>query len=66
MKHTSTFHKSETDIHQLHSMQDSEIVIDDDAPAWTPELFARAVTREGSGSVSHKTSLVELRLAPTA
>jgi len=28
-------------------MQDSDIVIDDDAPAWTPEMFSRALAHNG-------------------
>ena len=46
MKHASTSRKSRTDIKRLKSMKDSEIVIDKDAPAWTPEMFARAIVRK--------------------
>jgi addiction module HigA family antidote len=47
MKHVSTSHKSRTDIKRLKSMKDSEILIDKEAPAWTPEMFARAIVRKG-------------------
>lgn len=47
MKHVSTSRKSETDIKRLKSMKEPDIVIDNDAPAWTPEMFARAIVRKG-------------------
>jgi uncharacterized protein (DUF4415 family) len=42
-------------------MKDSEIVIDRDAPAWTPEMFARAVVRKGLVPAPRK-SLLSLRI----
>lgn len=42
-------------------MKDSAIVIDRDAPAWTPEMFARAVVRKGLKPIPGK-SLLSLRI----
>lgn len=42
-------------------MKDSEIVIDKDAPAWTPEMFARAIVRKGLRPLKTK-SLLSLRI----
>lgn len=42
-------------------MKDSEIVIDKDAPAWTPEMFARAIVRKGLRPAPTK-SLLSLRI----
>lgn len=62
MKRASTSRKSSrTDVKRLKSMKDSEIVIDRDAPAWTPEMFARAVVRKGLKPVPRK-SLLSLRI----
>jgi len=47
MKLASISRKSRTDIKRLKSMKDSEIIIDKGAPAWTPEMFARAMVRKG-------------------
>ena len=32
-----------SDLKRLAALKDSDVVIDNDAPAWTPEMFARAV-----------------------
>ena len=61
MKHASISHKSRTDVKRLKSMQDSEIVLDKDAPEWTPEMFARAIVRKGLKPVPTK-SLLSLRV----
>ena len=61
MKHASTSHKSRTDVKRLKSMKDSEIVIDKEAPEWTPEMFARAIVRKGLKPVQPKT-LLSLRV----
>lgn len=61
MKHVSTPRKSKTDIKRLKSMKESDIVIDNDAPAWTPEMFARAIVRKGLEPVPRK-SLLSLRI----
>jgi uncharacterized protein (DUF4415 family) len=61
MKRASTSRKSRTDVKRLKSLKDSEIVIDRDAPAWTPEMFARAVVRKGLEPVTRK-SLLSLRI----
>lgn len=42
-------------------MKDSAIVIDRDAPAWTPEMFARAIVRKGLKPTQTK-SLLSLRV----
>jgi uncharacterized protein (DUF4415 family) len=46
---------------RLAALRDSEIVVDDDAPAWTPEMFARAVVRRGLHAPPKKT-LLSLRI----
>jgi len=61
MKLASTSRKSRTDLKRLKSMKDSEIIIDKDAPAWTPEMFARAMVRKGLKPVRTK-SLLSLRI----
>ncbi len=42
-------------------MKDSDIVIDKDAPAWTPDMFVRAILRKGLEPVTKK-SLLSLRI----
>lgn len=42
-------------------MRDREITIDTDAPAWTPEMFARAVVKRGLAAPPTKT-LLSLRI----
>lgn len=42
-------------------MKESEIVIDRDAPAWTPEMFARAMVKKGLDPLPKK-SLLSLRI----
>ena len=42
-------------------MKEPDIVIDNDAPAWTPEMFARAIVRKGLEPVPRK-SLLSLRI----
>jgi uncharacterized protein (DUF4415 family) len=42
-------------------MKDSDIVIDKDAPAWTPDMFVRAIVRKGLEPVPKK-SLLSLRI----
>ena len=42
-------------------MKDSAIVVDKDAPAWTPDMFARAIVRKGLKPVPTK-SLLSLRV----
>ena len=61
MKHVSTSRKSQTDIKRLKAIKDSDIVIDKDAPAWTPDMFARAIVRKGLKTVPKK-SLLSLRV----
>lgn len=61
MKRASTPRKSDTDLKRLATMKDSDIVIDNDAPAWTPEMFARAIVKTGLASPPSKT-LLSLRI----
>ncbi len=61
MKHVSTSRKSKTDIKRLKSMKETDIVIDNDAPSWTPEMFARAIVRKGLKPLPRK-SLLSLRI----
>jgi uncharacterized protein (DUF4415 family) len=61
MKHASTSRKSRTDVKRLESRKDADIVRDKDAPAWTPEMFARAIVRKGLKPVPRKT-LLSLRI----
>lgn len=61
MKRVSSSRKSASDLKRLATLKDSEILIDDDAPAWTPEMFARAVVQRGLRTPSTKT-LLSLRV----
>jgi uncharacterized protein (DUF4415 family) len=61
MKSATSSRKSRTDWGRLATMKDEEIVIDADAPAWTPEMFARAIVRKGLKPATTK-SLVSLRI----
>lgn len=38
-------------------MTDADIVRDDDAPEWTPEMFARAIVKHGLKPVPRKAML---------
>lgn len=38
-------------------MTDDDIVRDDDAPEWTPEMFARAIVKKGLKPVPRKAML---------
>jgi len=42
-------------------LRDKDIVVDRDAPEWTPEMFARAVVKKGLKTPSSK-SLLSLRI----
>ena len=61
MKRASTSHKSQRDVKRLKLTKDSAIVIDKDAPAWSPEMFARAIVRKCLEPVPKK-SLLSLRV----
>jgi uncharacterized protein (DUF4415 family) len=61
MKRASISRKSQTDVKLLNSMKDSDIVIDRHAPAWTPDMFARAIVRKGLEPAPKK-SLLSLRI----
>src|SRR4030095_1061944 len=62
MKRVSSSRKSASEMKRLAALKDSEIVIDDEAPAWTPEMFARAVVRHGLAAPTRKI-LLSLRVA---
>ncbi len=61
MRRISSSRKSANDLKRLAALKDSEVVIDNDAPAWTPEMFARAVVKRGLDSPTTKT-LLSLRV----
>lgn len=61
MKRASTSRRSRTDVKRLRSTKDTDIVIDEDAPAWTPDMFARAIVRKGLDPAPKK-SLLSLRI----
>lgn len=61
MKRASTSPRSQTDVKRLKSLKDPAIIVDMDAPAWTPEQFARAIIRKGLEPVPRK-SLLSLRI----
>jgi uncharacterized protein (DUF4415 family) len=61
MKRTTTSKASAAKKKRLKTMKDADIVIDGDAPRWTPEMFARAVVRKGLKPVPRKT-LLSLRI----
>jgi uncharacterized protein (DUF4415 family) len=42
-------------------MKDKDVVVDRDAPEWTPEMFARAVVKRGLKSAPTK-SLLSIRV----
>jgi hypothetical protein len=45
MKNATPSPKSESDWARIESLKEADIHVDDEAPAWTPEMFARAVVR---------------------
>lgn len=61
MKPGSSSRKSASDLKRVAALRDSEIVVDEDAPAWTPEMFARAVVKRGLDAPPPKT-LLSLRV----
>ena len=61
MKRATTSRKSQTKLPALRKKSDSAILRDDDAPEWTPEMFARAVLRRGLQPVPKK-ALLSLRV----
>ncbi len=61
MKRKRSSKGSQTDWARIDAMKDEDIVIDKDAPAWTPEMFAHAVWRKGLKPIPKK-ALVSLRI----
>jgi uncharacterized protein (DUF4415 family) len=65
MKRKTTSQASQTDWKRIRAMKDEDIIIDRDAPAFTPEMFARAVLRKGLKPVSKpKKLLLSFRVDP--
>ena len=61
MKRVSTSRKPASDLKRLTARKDAEIVIDVEAPRWTPEMFARAVVMHGL-EVPRSKTLLSLRV----
>ena len=61
MKRVSSSPKLASDLKRLAAQKDSAIVVDVDAPAWTPEMCARAVLKRGLDIPPTKT-LLSLRV----
>ena len=61
MKRVSSSLKLASDLKRLTAKKDPAIVVDDDAPTWTPEMFARAVIKRGLDAPPTKT-LLSLRV----
>jgi uncharacterized protein (DUF4415 family) len=61
MKRASSPPKSSSNLKRVAALKDSDIVIDDEAPVWTPEMFARAVVKSGLKGPPTKT-LLSLRV----
>jgi uncharacterized protein (DUF4415 family) len=57
MKQNTSSRRSRTDLVRLGKMTDADIVRDDDAPEWTPEMFARAIVKQGLKPVPRKAML---------
>ncbi len=61
MKRATTSRKSQSDWTRVKAMKDKDVVVDRDAPEWTPEMFARAVVKRGLKSAPTK-SLLSIRV----
>jgi uncharacterized protein (DUF4415 family) len=61
MKRKRTSKVSQTDWARIDAMKDEDIIIDRDAPLFTPEMFATAVWRKGLKPIPKK-ALVSLRI----
>jgi uncharacterized protein (DUF4415 family) len=57
MKRETSSRRSRTDLARLRRLTDDDIVRDDDAPEWTPEMFARAIVQKGLKPVPRKAML---------
>ena len=57
MKRDTSSRRSRTDLARLRRLTDDDIVRDDDAPEWTPEMFARAIVQKGLKPVPRKAML---------
>ena len=57
MKREPSSRRSRTDLSRLRRMTDADIVRDDEAPEWTPEMFARAIVKQGLKPVPRKAML---------
>lgn len=61
MKRATTSRKSQSDWARVKAMKDKDVVVDRDAPEWTPEMFARAVVKRGLKPARTK-SLLSIRV----
>ncbi|MEO9162365.1 MAG: BrnA antitoxin family protein [Casimicrobiaceae bacterium] len=61
MKRVSTSRQSASDTRRLAALKDADVIIDHDAPRWTPEMFARSVVKRGLTAAPRKT-LLSLRV----
>ena len=61
MKRASTSRESRTNLTRLRKRADSAIVRDRESPAWTPEMFAKAMARRALVPVPRK-ALLSLRI----
>lgn len=61
MKRASTSRKDLTKSSKVRKTINADVVRDEDAPPWTPEMFARAVARKGLRVVPKK-ALLSLRI----
>ncbi len=61
MKHASTSRRSQSNWARVKVLKDKDVVVDRDAPEWTPEMLARAVMKKGLKSSSAK-ALLSLRI----
>ena len=62
MKHASSSRKSASDLARVAALRDTQIAVDADAPAWTPEMFARAVVKRGLAHPPPNKVLLSLRI----
>ena len=65
MKRASSSRKSESNLQHLKALKDSEIVVDDDVPAWSPEMFARAIVKRGLDTTITKREKHDYSTRPT-
>jgi hypothetical protein len=62
MKAKSSSPKSQTDWARVNAMRDEDIIIDEDCPEMTPEMWANGVWRRGGVPFKPGKTLVSLRI----